>query len=748
MSIFNKTDEEMKNEETYKKLRYLNSEIWSRNHLQDPIKYYLSDYVDKIRRGYPNDFMDVDTLGRIVLKLIDSHYEDENDFQKHFNELIVTFHQVVEQSEDSKRMSDIFVSYFVGNGGLLYQKLYDEGLYSFFQNKNDYFDFMNKIMSDERLINLFPLIRNYLYSVSKYCLNQDILKRDIISFLDGLSNYLGDDYKEYSREQLEEAKKRIGIYQLNPKDLADVDSKLHRMEDYVSDFHDYRLQLENDKALITSMIDHGKSDIIRESKKSVESLKTMIEKQKKIFMDTLDEHLLDIEEVLKDKSDETFRQILETYQSQVNEFRNLFKSYSLSTSKDLLAIQKASEESVKKLQDYVSSDPHLQELLTKAQEENVVREKIIQLVSREEELMRVPEKKVVEEVTIPGYEQRIMVPYKHMVLPSEITTITNPMFDERVPFSKRKETLLQRLEKREKEGEIFHKKVPQIAVDIMEGDWPYLWGPSGTGKSYMAKQVASLLGMDLTKAGKITEPYSILGYNDPQGRYQITPSFIAALYGNLLFLDELDNGNPDTQVVLNDIYSELLNKLDDPSEICEVTFGTDVNVDIHPNFRMIGAGNTSGEGENEAFSSRGKMDESIQERMTPIYIDYDNRVEQQILNDYPEWYKFFIDFRDACRKYADSMGYSSAQGITTTRDAAAIKKYIMHNSKSVDQVIAERFVQIKDSEYRKALGNTIADIYGISYQDCQNPNYKGSLEKVDRKVLAKKFITACKKGVE
>jgi ABC-type dipeptide/oligopeptide/nickel transport system ATPase component len=465
-------------------------------------------------------------------------------------------------------------------------------------------------------------------------------------------------------------------------------------------------------------------------------------------MDTLDEHLLDIEEVLKDKSDETFRQILETYQSQVNEFHNLFKSYSLSTSKDLLAIQKASEESVKKLQDYVSSDPHLQELLTKAQEENVVREKIIQLVSREEELMRVPEKKVVEEVTIPGYEQRIMVPYKHMVLPSEITTITNPMFDERVPFSKRKETLLQRLEKREKEGEIFHKKVPQIAVDIMEGDWPYLWGPSGTGKSYMAKQVASLLGMDLTKAGKITEPYSILGYNDPQGRYQITPSFIAALYGNLLFLDELDNGNPDTQVVLNDIYSELLNKLDDPSEICEVTFGTDVNVDIHPNFRMIGAGNTSGEGENEAFSSRGKMDESIQERMTPIYIDYDNRVEQQILNDYPEWYKFFIDFRDACKKYADSMGYSSAQGITTTRDAAAIKKYIMHNSKSVDQVIAERFVQIKDSEYRKALGNTIADIYGISYQDCQNPNYKGSLEKVDRKVLAKKFITACKKGVE
>ena len=112
---------------------------------------------------------------------------------------------------------------------------------------------------------------------------------------------------------------------------------------------------------------------------------------------------------------------------------------------------------------------------------------------------------------------------------------------------------------------------------------------------------------------------------------------------------------------------------------------------------MLAAGNTSGEGENEAFSSRGKMDESIQERMTPIYVDYDNRVEERILRDYPVWYKFFIDFRDACMDYSRRVGNDSPQGITTTRDAAAIKKYIDHNSKSVDQVLAEKFIQIKDN---------------------------------------------------
>ena len=91
---------------------------------------------------------------------------------------------------------------------------------------------------------------------------------------------------------------------------------------------------------------------------------------------------------------------------------------------------------------------------------------------------------------------------------------------------------------------------------------------------------------------------------------------------------------------------------------------------------MLAAGNTSGEGENEAFSSRGKMDESLQERMTPIFIDYDDRVEERILNKYPEWYQFFVNFRKACLKYASSIGQVSAQGIATTRDAAAIRKYI------------------------------------------------------------------------
>ena len=566
-----------------------------------------------------------------------------------------------------------------------------------------------------------------------------------------MDDVVDNEYDKYDIEQLENARRRIGVYSISPKDLATVDYQLRRIESYTEQFEIYRANLDDEKDAVMNLVETGKKDIKASTDDAINILRDMINQEKSKLLQKLDAYLLDLEAVLKAKSDSVFREILDTYKAQVEEFRNMFVGYSSTVSKDFVAIQKATEESIKKLQSYVSNEPQLQKLLKKAEEQNIVRRKIVELASKEEELLELArETKSIEvkeepeeSVVIPGYEKRIMVPYSRMVLPEKVSKNINYLFDESIPFAKRLSALEKRIKYKEEQGEIFHKRVPQIAVDLMEGDWPYLWGPSGTGKSYMVKQVAALLNIPLTKAGKITEPYSVLGYNDPQGRYQITPSFIAALYGHLLFQDELDNGNPDTQVVLNDIYSELLNKLENPNELCEITFGTDVRVDVNPNFRMIAAGNTSGEGENETFSSRGKMDESIQERMTPIYIDYDDRVERKILEKYPEWYDFFIKFRKACLNYTNSVGLESAQGIATTRDAAALKKYIEHNSKSIDQIIEEKFIQIKDSEYRIALGRTIANMYNFDYEKNQNPVYQGSLADVNGIVLARKFVSKC-----
>ena len=747
MGIFNKNEE-------VRQYNLLINRI-NNTRFDEYVKNVFIEYVNQLKKGRPNDFGDMETLFRVMDELCDSNFEDETDAKEHLNNVIANYHLLVNKDDPNvENVKSYFIEEFVNTNGILYQQYFDEGMYALFADKKDYFEIMDKIRLNETLTDRIDAIIGYAHQVGKYCMTQDILKRDILAYLDGLENVTDDDVEKYGEMELDRAKRRIGVYNISSEELASVDSKLRRVEGYLEEFGTYMTNVEEEKRAITSLVDTGRKEIQKAKTESVEALKQMIAQQKQLLIQKLDEKVLDIEESLQGKSDEVFRQILESYQDRVEEFRKIFEGYSVSASKDLIAIQKDAQKSLERLKNYATDEPLLQEMMKRLEEQSAYRDQIIQLVAKEEELKEKTKeetpsatKATPEPVVIPGYD-RIMVPYRRIVLPEKINTMINPYLDERIPFTKRKEELLKRIEEKEKEGEIFHKKVKEIAIDLMEGDWPYLWGPSGTGKSYMVKQVASLLGMDFMKAGKITEPYSVLGYNDPQGRFCFTPTFVAALYGHLLSLDEFDNGNTDTQVVLNDIYSELLNKLEDPSETCEVIFGTDVPVDINPNFRMISAGNTSGSGENEAFSSRGKIDESIQQRMTPIYIDFDDRVEQKILEGYPVWYKFITDFRRICTEYAENNGLSSTLGATTTRDAAAIKKYIDHNSKTIDQIIAEKFIQIKDSEYRKALAREIAELYHVDYDGANNPSFKKTLASADEKVLAKKFIYYCKEGVK
>ena len=750
MGIFNKNEE-------VRQYNLLINRI-NNTRFDEYVKNVFIEYVNQLKKGRPNDFGDMETLFRVMNELCDSNFEDETDAKEHLENVIANYHLLVNKDDPNvENAKSYFIEEFVNTNGILYQQYFDEGMYALFADKKDYFEIMDKIRLNETLTDRIDAIIGYAHQVGKYCMTQDILKRDILAYLDGLENVTDDDVEKYGEMELDRAKRRIGVYNISSEELASVDSKLRRVEGYLEEFGTYMTSVEEEKRAITSLVDTGRKEIQKAKTESVEALKQMIAQQKQLLIQKLDEKVLDIEESLQGKSDEVFRQILESYQDRVEEFRKIFEGYSVSASKDLIAIQKDAQKSLERLKNYATDEPLLQEMMKRLEEQSAYRDQIIQLVAKEEELKEkakesstttpVTPSATPEPVVIPGYD-RIMVPYRRIVLPEKINTMINPYLDERIPFTKRKEELLKRIEEKEKEGEIFHKKVKEIAIDLMEGDWPYLWGPSGTGKSYMVKQVASLLGMDFMKAGKITEPYSVLGYNDPQGRFCFTPTFVAALYGHLLSLDEFDNGNTDTQVVLNDIYSELLNKLEDPSETCEVIFGTDVPVDINPNFRMISAGNTSGSGENEAFSSRGKIDESIQQRMTPIYIDFDDRVEQKILEGYPVWYKFITDFRRICTEYAENNGLSSTLGATTTRDAAAIKKYIDHNSKTIDQIIAEKFVQIKDSEYRKALAREIAELYHVDYDGANNPSFKKTLASADEKVLAKKFIYYCKEGVK
>ncbi len=81
--------------------------------------------------------------------------------------------------------------------------------------------------------------------------------------------------------------------------------------------------------------------------------------------------------------------------------------------------------------------------------------------------------------------------------------------------------------------------------------------------------------------------------------------------------------------------------------------------------------------------------------------------------------------------------------LVTTRDASAIVKYIKHNSKGVDQVLAEKFVQTKSKDYLKFIMTKFEEYYRLtrtSISDFEIDDKLGDVREID---IAKKLILKC-----
>ncbi|MBQ8892092.1 MAG: AAA family ATPase [Bacilli bacterium] len=745
MKFFDKTEEEKKREEEKKQLTTLEKAIIYSDILKEDAYKVLTSYIMEVKSNKrKNDFFELDFLVRVFLQLIDQEFGTEEKMQNQLDKIILIIRDLLPagiKTSNYTFIKEMIINNFVSKDGYLAYNLFDMNFYSLFDNKTLYLNCMNIILNSKKLRNQMSLIIKYACKVSRYSITKDMFYSDMIAFLAGMEDVVNNEYVAYANACLEIAKKRVGVYAIDEKKLALCNSNVERVEGYLDQMKVYEESLENTKTSIGEMLRSEKEEIKKMRASSIQIFRKEIQKEKEELLKKLDEYLLDLEVSLKEKSDDVFKEILANYQKQIREMHTMFQGYSRATSEDLIRIQKAAEDSLQELKNYVQNDDHLKEVLTKANESNEVREKIVQLVEQEKKLVTSNESGL-----IPGMEKVIVPATPQVIIPqSQQSQRILSAFDEKIPFSLRLDRILALKEANEKKGKIYHEKTIQIVKCLMEGDWPYLLGPSGCGKSYLMSQVAELLGIELVKSGKITEPYTVMGYTDPQGKFRATQTYIALVYGKLLGYDEFDNGNPDTHVVINEIYSKLLDKLDDIKGKHYVTFAEDVPAEINPNFRMISAGNTTGGGENALFSSRGKLDESVQERMTPIRVGYDNRVEEQIFGQHKNWYNFFVKFREACDNYALNNNMESAQGIGTTRDAAAIVKYIKHDSKTLDELLEEKFTQTKDMDYLSSLAKFIGRSYDINVSEVKNPNTNNhTLESFSEQTIAKKFIYKCK----
>lgn len=166
----------------------------------------------------------------------------------------------------------------------------------------------------------------------------------------------------------------------------------------------------------------------------------------------------------------------------------------------------------------------------------------------------------------------------------------------------------------------------------------YLYGPAGTGKGYTARMLAESLGLAFHSVNAVMDVCDLEGYRDANGVYHETEFYRAYKYGGLFLFDEFDGSIPEAVLRVNDALAN-----------GRMTFAGEV-VEVHPDFRLVCAGNTIGKGATGEYTARAALDAASLDRFpVRVLLDYDRRVELSIAGGRSDLVTFVHDLRTAAK---------------------------------------------------------------------------------------------------
>ncbi len=610
-----------------------------------------------------------------------------------------------ENTPDFDEKVEVF-KHLAGQNGLLMKGFFDPYLFASFSDKMQYLTLVNVLAEQQNGLNAFTVLKDHALEVRQFLIDDDAYLAYLLKTARLLSETAPDSFDEVLKQELWKMQRTNGLYDIDPVRLAQVEKNVQTAS----------LTVESGKNVLEAL-DRKNHDIERimqemdeRTKENAKNAEILLDTKVKSAGEKLDAVLQEYAESQKKSiflEKEIFlKELFSEAESEMTKYKGMAKALTATTSAEIASLSKDAEAAIARLNSAANTNGKLMEASKRAKEDKDLLDKLEKLTLLNDVMIEklgtdVQEKTVeVKEVPVAAPVQQVAAaPADAPAMPfyrggkgreeRPIPTV-NPLLDRNIPFQKRYSIAMKEKQRRMEQGEIFHEMFDDVLTAVMEEVNPYLIGPSGCGKTYMTRQIGEILGIELFDIGYINEEYDILGYVTAMGEYSESNFYRLYKYGGIAFCDELDNGNSKATVKLNSFLSN--------SQKAGYCFPGGEYVDKHPNFRVIAAGNTDGSGADMNYSTREKIEESVQQRMIPIYVDYDNRVEQMILRDYPDWFEFACAFRAATDDWETACGIP-AQGIFTTRDSYRVKMYLDNGSFTPQKIMSYEFVQTKEPEY-------------------------------------------------
>lgn len=260
-------------------------------------------------------------------------------------------------------------------------------------------------------------------------------------------------------------------------------------------------------------------------------------------------------------------------------------------------------------------------------------------------------------------------------LPVKKDELINPNPPEPAPVIVQYNTLLGTINAACAKVPNLHPVAKKAVKKLLAGLNVYLWGPAGSGKSYMCQQIAGILSEVLAKPiafrdQQVTGPnFSEIDYlvkimpnEDGSLRSIPSPLVTGAKGDSLVLVDEVDLATGEANV--GGLNTPLASR-----RIFDVLAGE--TIDIGPDFFFIAAGNTDLNGPTPEYPTRCPQDGSFKSRFATsrFWVGYNEELESKILD--PRIAKLLSEARKRIAGKGIELELSTRIGANLTKEIRA-----------------------------------------------------------------------------